>query len=177
MMKIETERLILRDQLAEDWEDVHEYSSIAEFSQYDSWGPNTREDTQSFVQTNLQQAQSDERFQYDLAVVHKKDHKVIGGIGIRRASELSFVSDLGFAINPRYQSQGLASEAVRAILNFVFDELKLALVYATCDIKNTASFRVMEKCGMLRVGKITKHKEFKGAWHDSYRYEIVNKKI
>jgi len=173
-MEIKTERLLLRDHFEEDWCDIHEYASIPEFSQYDVWGPNSEQDSKEFVKRMMEQALDKPRYKYDLAVVHLVDKKVIGGIGVRRCTEKSLVCDLGYAINPNYQNQGFASEAVKAMLDFAFSNLKVALVFATCDCNNTASYKVMEKVGMKKVGQIVKHKEFKGSWHDSFRYEMVN---
>ena len=49
------------------------------------------------------------------------------------------------------------------------------IIYSSdaCDVLNTASYKVMEKNLMIKVGHFLKHKEFKGQWHDSYRYEIT----
>lgn len=49
------------------------------------------------------------------------------------------------------------------------------VIYATCDTRNIASYKVMEKLGMNRVGFIKGNKEVKGYVRDSYRYEILNK--
>ena len=172
-MEIKTKRLILRDHFLNDWVEIHEYASIPEVSKYDSWGPNTEKDSKDFVDRMIQQAEEVPRFKYDLAIFHKQDQKVIGGVGVRRASQESYVADLGYAINPNYQGQGFATEAVQAILRLGFDKLGLKIIFATCDVKNIASYKVMEKCGMIKVGELKNFKEFKGSWHDSFRYEIL----
>ena len=173
-MRIETQNLLLRDHKPEDWKDIHQYAKVPEFSQYDFWGPNTEQDSIDFVNTMIDQANHDLRYKFDLAIVHKESNKVIGGVGIRRITENSLVADLGYAINPDFQGKGFASEAVKAMFDFAFEKLNLKVIYATCDVKNIPSYKVMEKCGMTKVGEIKNHKEFKGAWHDSFRYEIYN---
>ena len=172
-MQIETKRLILRDYVFEDWVAIHEYSKEPEFSKYDVWGPNAEKDTQAYVNLMIDQARSDARYKFDLAVVDRPSLQAIGGVGVRRDSEDSAVGNLGYSINPEFQKRGLATECVGALLDFGFRTLGLQVVWATCDVLNPASYRVMEKSGMKRVGHMIKHKEFKGQWHDSYRYEII----
>lgn len=173
MMELSTARLILRDHLVTDWEDIHEYAKDPEFSKYDFWGPNTEEDTKNFVNTKISQISSNPRYEFDFAVVDQESSKVIGGAGLRRQSEFSSIGNLGWAINPKFQFKGLATEAAQALLKFGFEVLELQVIWATCDVRNIASYKVMEKTKMKRVGHIIKHKEFKGGWRDSFRYEIT----
>lgn len=130
---IETERLILRNYFPSDWERVHIYGAVPEFSQFEPWGPNTLEDTQKYIRAMIEQASAQPRFKFDYAVCLKGKDLLIGGCGIRRESEVSHVANLGWAINPEFQNQGYATEAARALIQFGFSDLKLAVIYATCD--------------------------------------------
>lgn len=172
-MNLVTARTILRNYETEDWERVHVYGSDPNFSKYDFWGPNTLEDTHKFVADMVQQSQSNPRYQFDFAVCLKENGLLIGGCGLRRETELSQIANLGWAINPEFQGKGFATEAAKALLEFGFQTLKLSVIYATCDTRNTASYKVMEKLGMKRVGFIKGTKEVKGHVRDSYRYEIL----
>ncbi|MBC7742008.1 MAG: GNAT family N-acetyltransferase [Bdellovibrionaceae bacterium] len=58
-------------------------------------------------------------------------------------------------------------------MKFGFEILELQVAWAICGVRNAASSKVMEKINMKRVGHLIKHKEYKGGWHDSYRYEIT----
>lgn len=175
-LPLQTSRLILRDYRTEDWERVHLYGSIPEFSQYELWGPNTVEDSKNFVNVMVEQTQEPDRAKFDFAVCLRDGDLLIGGCGIRRETQDSAVAYLGWAINPDFQKQGYATEAARALISFGFNQLGLAVIYATCDTRNAASYRVMEKLGMKRVGFIKGDKEIKGHIRDSYRYELTLKK-
>lgn len=129
-MQIETRNLIIRDHRPEDWVDIHEYSSIPEFSQYDIWGPNTEEDSKNFVNLCISESKEENRYKYNLAIEEKSSGKVIGGVGFRRAAPDSSYADLGYAINPVCQGKGYATEAAKAIIDFAFEELGLNLIYA-----------------------------------------------
>lgn len=176
-MKLSTKRLLLRDYKSEDWERVHIYGSDPEFSQYELWGPNTLDDTHKFVNEMVEQSISNPRFKFDFAICLKDSGVLIGGCGIRRETELSQVANLGWAINPEFQNNGYATEAAKALIDFGLNTLKLSVIYATCDTRNLASFKVMEKLGMKQVGMINGDKKVKGYLRDSYRYELLTKLI
>lgn len=173
-MKITCERVILRNYESTDWERVHIYGANPDFSKYEIWGPNTIEDTHKFISEMVQQTKASPRFKFDFAICLEENGLLIGGCGIRRETELSNVANLGWAINPDFQSKGYATEAARGLIQFGFEELSLKVIYATCDTRNTSSFKVMEKLGMKRVGLIKGTKEIKGHIRDSYRYEVLS---
>jgi ribosomal-protein-alanine N-acetyltransferase len=172
---IETQRLIIRNFRDEDWERVHLYGSLPDFSQYEAWGPNTLEDTKKYIAEMVAQALDPQRFQFELAVCLKEKDFLIGGCGIRREGEFSRVANLGWAINPEFQGRGYATEAAKALIEFGFEKLNLKVIFATCDSRNAASYRVMEKLGMQRVGFIKGDKMQKGHMRDTYRYEITER--
>lgn len=170
---IETERLLLREYKTEDFETVHAYGSDPDFSKYEFWGPNSEEDTKNFIADTIAKSQKDPRYEFDFAVCLKSTGRQFGGCGVRRETELSQVANLGWAIAPEFQNQGYATEAAKAVIEFGFEKLGLSVIYATCDTRNIASYKVMEKVGMKKVGFIKGSKEIKGHVRDSYRYEIL----
>lgn len=170
--ELETDRFLLRNYEHSDWERVHLYGADPDFSKYELWGPNSIEDTQKFIADMVEQAASTPRYKFDFAICLKDSGLLIGGCGIRRETEMSKVASLGWAINPEFQSMGYATEAAKALIKFGFEKLNLSVIYATCDTRNNASFRVMEKIGMKRVGFIKGTIEVKGYIRDSYRYEM-----
>ncbi len=173
---LSTDRLLLRDYVVNDFDRVHIYGADPEFSKYELWGPNSKEDTQIFIETAIQQAEAKPRFKFELAVCLRESGLLIGGCGIRRETEESHVASLGWAIHPEFQRNGYATEAARAVIEFGFQVLGLSVIFATCDARNIASFTVMKKVGMRRVGFTRGEKEVKGHMRDSYRYEILSSK-
>ena len=73
---------------------------------------------------------------------------------------------IGYMINPAHHRQGIATEAVSALLDFCFGELRLHRVQAFIHPDNTASRTLVEKLGFrcegllrdnLRVGDIRRN--------------------
>ena len=172
---IETSHLLLRNYLPEDWQTAHVYAADPEFSKYVRWGPNSEEETKKFIRDAITWSLQKPRYEYELAVCLKETGLQIGGCGVRRDTENSSIASLGWAMNPTHQCKGYATEAAHAAIKFGFEQMNLAIIYATCDTRNVASYRVMEKLEMKQVGLIKGTKEIKGHFPDRYRYEILRR--
>lgn len=169
-MIISTDRILLRNYLASDWERAHEYGKDPEFSKYEFWGPNTEEDTQKFISESIVSSLEQPRTKFECAIVDLKSGLFIGGCGLRIESPEK--ANVGWAIHPAYQNKGFATEAAKALLQLGFHQLHLKTITATCDVRNIASYRVMEKNGMKRIQLILSDKIVKGHMRDTAVYEI-----
>ncbi len=170
---IETKRLLLRELRADDENDIHEYASDPEVVRLMIWGPNTRETTREFLERALQSQTAWPRPEVGLAIELKSERKLIGSIGLRMKDETSRAADIGYVLNRNYWGHGYMTESTRAVLDVAFKQLKLHRVWATCDMRNRASYRVMERLGMRREGAFVKIAMEKGEWRDTYLYAIL----
>jgi ribosomal-protein-alanine N-acetyltransferase len=66
---------------------------------------------------------------------------------------------IGFFVDKDHEGKGYMSEAVRAVLKFVFEHLKAHRVSAECDETNLRSIQVLERCGMVREGLLRENKK------------------
>ena len=68
-------------------------------------------------------------------------------------------------------------EAVKALLKFGFEELKLHRMCAYCNTENHGTYRVMEKCGMRKEAAFLKSRrgrpEIDKEWYDEFVYAIL----
>ncbi len=168
---VHTERLILREFRDEDFCDIHAYAAMPLVSRFMTWGPNTLEDSRAFLDRAIAQQSVWPRKHVGLAVEHKG--AVIGSIRLDLKDEDDADADLGYTLSQDFWRQGLATEASAALLNIAFGRLSLHRVWATCDVRNEGSFRVMEKLGMRREGHFLKDRFIRGVWQDSYFYAIL----
>jgi [ribosomal protein S5]-alanine N-acetyltransferase len=174
---VNTERLILREFIMADEKDVHEYASDPLVSRFDTWGPNTPEETHELVGKWMDERANWPRAEVNLAVELKGDGKVIGSVRFAIIDGASRSAELGYAFNPMAWNKGYATEATRAVLNCAFSVVNVHRVLAMCDARNIASFRVMEKIGMRREGHFIQDKFQKGEWRDSYLYAALEHDI
>ena len=77
------------------------------------------------------------------------DGRMAGWVGLNIETDHGH-AELSYALNPQLRGRGLATEAVRAVVDRVFLDTPLGRVWARVDPPNTASVRVLEKLGMRR---------------------------
>lgn len=85
------------------------------------------------------------------AITRLETGGLIGAIGIHIHRQLR-LGELGYWIGKPYWNRGYATEAVRAVIAYGFDELGLNRIQARYMTRNPASGRVMEKAGMSFEG-------------------------
>ncbi|MEM8811707.1 MAG: GNAT family N-acetyltransferase [Pseudomonadota bacterium] len=86
----------------------------------------------------------------DLSFVMVADDGPIGSIGLRTVMD---APSLGYWLGQPYWGQGYMSEAVAAVLDFVFDELGASEVHSSIFDHNAASLRLQERFGFKVVGR------------------------
>jgi RimJ/RimL family protein N-acetyltransferase len=80
---------------------------------------------------------------------------------------------IGYLVHPDYQRQGVATEVAQLLLRFGFEELGLHRIEATCDPRNLASKRVLEKLGMTLEGTRRQNLLIRDGWRDSLLFGIL----
>jgi ribosomal-protein-alanine N-acetyltransferase len=66
--------------------------------------------------------------------------------------------EIGFFAEVDHEGQGYVTEAARAALGFIFHHLQAHRVRLECDDTNERSWRVAERCGMVREGHVRENK-------------------
>jgi RimJ/RimL family protein N-acetyltransferase len=139
-----TERLLLRRPRMSDAEAIYEYASDPEVTRYMAW--RTATDLQQTVEVLATRAsawEAGEEFCWVLTIP-PQDH-AIGTIACRLRET---AADFGYVLNRRYWGQGYATEAAQTIVDWAWSLPGIKRVWATCDMDNLASARVLEKVGL-----------------------------
>ena len=155
---IETERLILRRILPQDYSDMYEYSRSSSVTKYLLWDKHPSLGyTKEYVE--FLQGKYESGDYYDWALVLKSSGKMIGTCGFTSFDTDNNTAEIGYVLNEKYHHMGYATEATTAVIGFGFNHLKLSALYAKYMSKNYASRRVMDRCNMHEVN-IQKHALF-----------------
>lgn len=170
-MELNTERLKLREITLQDFQAIHEYASDPETVKYMSFGPNSEEETREFINRNLRRQQEDPRTEYGFGIILKSEKRFIGTCGIDGISEVK--ASIGYILNRNYWDHGYATEAATALVAYLFDECGVHRVYASCDPRNVASIRILEKVGMSLEGRLRENILKHGEYRDSLIFGIL----
>ena len=150
----QSKRLNLRPPRLDDAQAMFNgYSQDPEVTKYLIWRPHSSiEDTLAFLKMALLELESGNACHY--VIERKGDGQLMGTFSLElKGSEALF----GFAIGKPYWGQGYVSEALKAVLDWTMAQEGIRRAYATCDVDNLASARVMEKAGMKLEGRLPKH--------------------
>ena len=172
-MNIETERLILRELVKDDWQRVLEYQSNPLYLRYYEWTERTPEAVQDFVGWFLGDQTQKPRIKFQLAIVLKSNNLLIGNCGVRMDKVDAVEADIGYELDPKHWNHGYATEATHAIVDFGFDHYGVHRIWADCIAENTGSVHVLEKLGMRLEGHLRENEYYKGRWWDTLMYAIL----
>jgi ribosomal-protein-alanine N-acetyltransferase len=172
---LETERLILRRLTLEDAPSMFEYAADPEVPRYMTWDPHeTIDDTYNFLQMVLPSYDDPLTDVWTWGIVLKQTGRVVGGCSIWGRGTNSR-AELGYWIGRPFWGRGLVAEAAQAMIKLGFEQMDLNRIEARCFIENTASARVMEKCGMKYEGTLREQMLVKGRFRDCKLYAILRR--
>ena len=165
MPNLETTRLTLRRMTPKDAPDMYEYACRESVTRYLLWSPHPDENSTRRYLEQLQDQYKSGDF-YDWAITLTENGKMIGTCGYTEIDLQNERGEVGYVLNPDYWGQGIACEAVMAVLEYGFTSLGLYRIEAHYIIGNDRSRRVMEKCGMTFEGILRSFMLIKGEHRD-----------
>lgn len=149
---LETKRLILRPFEQKDINDLYEYASDAEVTKYLTFKTyksiEEAEKRIEFLLKNNEQLNEPIKWAIEL----KENSKVIGSIDYVKWIQKDNMAEIGYVLNRNYWSNGYMTEAVKKVIQFGFEKMELNRIEITCDSRNNASERVMQKNNLVYEG-------------------------
>lgn len=150
--ELQTERCILKCVSEDDVECVWSASRVPGFTDGMLWDPaETKDEIVQNIYTTIENWKKGEDFGF--SIYTKAEKKCIGRIGIRlREGEDHW--NIGYWMHPDYQGKGLMTEAVVAVVNWGFFQLKAQRITSEHASWNEASGKVLQKAGFQYVGHL-----------------------
>ncbi|MBR6524822.1 MAG: GNAT family N-acetyltransferase [Clostridia bacterium] len=174
MPRIETDRLVLREMKMRDAASLFSYCSDPAVSRYVLWDtykyPSQARDYIRSVRRQYRQG-----FPGTFAIELKETGRLIGTVGFMWINPEHRSCEVGYSLSRREWNKGYATEALKALNRYAFNDLHLNRVEAQYDVMNPASGRVMEKAGMHYEGTLRQRLNNKGRFVDVNIYAILQK--
>lgn len=162
-MRIETQRLLIRDYTMDDVKDLHDILGDAEVMK-------NCEPAYSLEKTSRFLSEFCIGKRGAVAAVHKDSNKVIGYILFHASHE--DIYEIGWFFNQKFWRQGYAFESCKAVIDYAFHELDAHKIFAE-SIDNIKSVGLMKKLGMQLEGvQQSQTKDNDGNWADLYFYGL-----
>ena len=146
---IKTDRLILRQLVDDDAPEIFILRSDERILKYiDIAKANHQGDALAFIHKINNIIAENESVYWGIAL--KEDNKLIGTICLWNILKDHYRAEIGFVLHPDQQGKGLMGEALAAVLNYVFNDMKLHSVEGRVNPANAASIKLMERAGFIR---------------------------
>lgn len=104
---------------------------------------------------------------FQWGISDQTDGRVIGTCTLFRLDRSHRRAEIGFALGRRYWGKGLATEALRALIAFAFEQLNLHRLEADADPRNDRSLRLLERQGFKREGYLRERYHVDGEIQDA----------
>lgn len=153
---IETNRLRLREFKDSDLDDFYEYASIPGVGEMAGWKHHENKEESKVILDYI--IKGEETF----AICDKKTNKVIGNLAIKTLeledNSTNFNNykgrNIGAVLSKDYWNMGLMTEALKAVIDYLFDEINLDFLTAGYFDNNIPSKKMQEKCGFKPYRKV-----------------------
>ena len=167
-----TERLHLREVVIDDKEEIFFLRSDAEVLKYLDKDPSPSiDEAVEHIQKIANLIKTNESILWGITL--KDNPKVIGTICYWRMMKEHFRAELGYALHPNYHGKGIMQEAMKAVLDYGFKEMKLHSIEAKVNVENEASIKILERNNFMREGYFKEDFYFNGKFLDTGVYSLL----
>lgn len=170
---LKTERLTLRSFAASDAEQMfNNWASDDEVTRYMRWETHKAVEDSSFVlDIWLKEYESGEYYNWAMSL---ENGELIGSIGFVEINKTDSRAEIGYCIGRKYWGNGYATEAAKAVIKFMFEEVGLNRIEAFHSISNPASGKVLNKAGMALEGTAKQKCYSREGFQDCDMYGITH---
>ncbi len=170
---ITTERLTLTRLVPADAPRVFAYRANPEVSRYQAWLPTSLDEVQRFID-DLQSVPFDTPatwFQFGIRL--KGSGLLVGDAGVHFPADQPQQAEIGITVAPDCQGRGIATEAVRGLLDRLFAPPARHRVYGSVDPRNRASVALLARVGMRQEAHFRRSLWIRGEWVDDLVFAIL----
>lgn len=165
---------------APQWSDYREWADLRSRSREfltpwePTWAPDdlTRHAYRRRLRRYISEVRNDQA--YPFFIFRQHDGALIGGItisGVRRGVQQ--YASLGYWAGQPFAGRGHVKAAVRAIIPYVFEDLRLHRLQAACLPDNEPSKAVLLNCGFQQEGYARGYLRIAGVWADHLLFAIL----
>lgn len=169
---LETERLVLRQLVLADQNDLFRLRSDTRLMRYIARPlAKTVADAVLLIDDFAQASRNNERITWGIAL--KTAPHIIGTIGFVKILKEHERAEVGYLLHADHHGTGLMQEALRAVIDYGFRVMNLHSIEAVIDPENSASARILERTGFRQEGHFRENICFNGQFRDSVYYSLL----
>ncbi len=175
-MQISTERLILRPLSHADLPHLFEYHGNADSVRYIPWTVRTPEDIAIwFDRAKNYSSIRNEDGHLLLGVESIEHNRVIGQLNASLLPGENNTASLGYIFSPTIEGQGFATEAVSALVGYLFTQELLHRIVLDIDVRNTSSVKLAQRLGFRLEATHIENDFLKGEWCSMHVFALLSR--
>lgn len=175
-LDVRTERLRLRPFVETDLDAMAAYRGDAEVCRFLPFDPQSPEDIRGRIGHLIGNMNPEgERGGVILVIERVSDGPVVGDLVLFHLDPQAGSAEIGWVVSPAASGRGLATEAVRALVDTAFRVYGLRRLTARIDPENVRSVALAERLGMRREAHFVENEWFKGRWSDELRFALLSR--
>lgn len=170
---IETPRLILRRACMKDAAPMFcNWASDPEVTKYLTWPTHGSVEISEAVIKSWVEGYDEPDF-YQWMIILKEISQPVGSISVVEHNDRVEKAEIGYCIGKNWWHSGITSEALMAVIGYLFTEVGMNRIEARHDPRNPHSGGVMKKCGMTYEGTARQADRNNQGICDAARYAIL----
>lgn len=175
-MNSKTSRLQIRPICIDDKETIFSYRSDPETNKYLSLIPQSVDDIAEFISNSSTDINVPGTW-FQLAIIERSSTQLIGDIGIHflNSDPENKQVEIGYTLNKDFRGKGYATEALFAVIDYLFNTLDKHRITASIDPTNLNSIKLVERLGFRKEAHFIESLFFHGKWVDDVVYAILAK--
>jgi RimJ/RimL family protein N-acetyltransferase len=172
MINIRTDRLIIRLAKSEDAEAIYSYRSDLIENKYQGWFPDSVKEVSDYI-NNMPETIDVADICFQVAIIGIDEKRLIGDMGIVFTNYDNSQAEIGCTLHKDYQGKGYATEALKAMVNYLFVTLNKHRVVASIDPRNITSIQLIERLGFRKEAHFKESYYLRGEWVDDIIYAML----
>ena len=153
--RLETDRLILRRYETKDAAAMYKnWASDSEVTKFLMWKTHSNQEESQRIIDDWVKQYSNEKYYHWGIVLKENGDEPIGAIAVGFMNEEVSSTQISYCLGRAWWHQGIMSEALKAVMDFLFDVVDVNRIEARHDPRNPYSGKVMQKCGMKYEGTL-----------------------
>jgi ribosomal-protein-serine acetyltransferase len=129
----------------------------------------SEEDTLSFIRSVLAQFAENRGFAAGIWT----GTRLVGTIGVHRIDWLNRRVEIGYWLGREYEGRGIMTDACRAVVTHLFQELELHRVEIRCAVENARSAAIAKRLGFALEGTLREAQLAGGRYRDLLVYGML----
>ena len=172
-MRLPSERLELSPLRPEDAPALFAIRTDPSVAQFQGWSPTDHAEAEAFIARQASAVFDTPDSWFQLAIRPLGGDSLLGDLGVYFFEEGSRQVEIGFTLSPAEQGQGIATEAVRTLLDHLFGALDKHRVIASVDPRNGRAIALLRRLQFRKEAHFVKSLLVAGEWVDDVRFGLL----